>query len=447
LEAENARLRELNVELEELNVGLTERVRVLEEQLVLVMGKVAELEKRLGRNSSNSSKPPSSDPGGVKTARTENANRKARRAMGRGQGKQPGTPGSTLAQVSDPDVVVTHRPDRCRGCDGSLDNAVVIGITTRQVFDVPDPAVIVTEHRAERRRCDCGAETTAGFPAGVSAPACYGPSIKAHAVYLLCGQHVPRQRCAETLADLFGVAVSTGTLDNWMSQAADALDGFVSAVDDQLRAAPVVHADETSVRSQKGSLWVHVCSTARLTLLHVGRRDRATVEAGPLGGYAGTVVHDRLAMYFNYGTGHVLCNAHILRSLNELTANHKHQAWAQGFIELICDTKHRVDAARTADQPALSSYRRHKIRQRWDELCGQAARAAPQPPAGIHLYGTNKDARNLATALATHRDLFLAYTRNLDLPFDNNQAEVRHEVARCEWTRRKEGRQMLMSAA
>jgi len=66
------------------------------------------------------------------------------------------------------------------------------------------------------------------------------------------------------------------------------------------------------VRSAKASLWVHVCCTAALTLLRVGRRDKATIEAGPLGTYTGTVVNDRLPVYFNYGTSHVLCNAHIL---------------------------------------------------------------------------------------------------------------------------------------
>ena len=107
---EQARIAELvaeNGELRGLKVVLGERVRALEEQLVLVMGKVAELEKLLGRNSSNSSKPPSSDGGGTKSARSENANRAARRAMGRKQGKQPGASGHTLSQVADPDVVVT----------------------------------------------------------------------------------------------------------------------------------------------------------------------------------------------------------------------------------------------------------------------------------------------------------------------------------------------------
>ena len=412
-----------NAELRGLNVVLGERVRALEEQLVLVMGKVAELEKLLGRNSSNSSKPPSSDGGGTKSARSENANRAARRAMGRKQGKQPGASGHTLSQVADPDVVVTSQPGRCGRCDRPLDDAVVVGVSVRQVFDVPDPKVIVTEHRVERRRCACGCETSAEFGRDATAAACYGPSIKAHAIYLMCAQHLPRERCTQTLTDLFGVTVSTGTLDNWIREAADALHGFVAAVTDQLHDTPVVHADETSVRSGRAALWVHVCSTALLTLLHVGRRDKATVEAGPLGGYTGTITHDRLAMYFNYGTGHVLCNAHILRSLNELLANHRHRDWAKEFIELIVDTKKRVDSARTAGNTALSAHHQRRIRKRWNDLCEQAALVTPPPPKGTQLYGTNKDARLIAIALTQHRDLFLAYTRDLTLPFDNNQAE------------------------
>jgi len=423
---ERARIAELeaeNAELRARNEVLTEQVRLLEAQLAVLVGKVAELEKRLGRNSSNSSKPPSGDPGGVKSARPENANRAARRAMGRKQGKQPGTPGQTLARVAEPDVVLTHFPSRCGGCEGSLDGAPVVGEVVRQVFDVPDPVVVVTEHRSQRRRCGCGCVTTAVFPAEATAPACYGPSIKAHALYLMCAQHLPRERCAQSLADLFGMDVSTGTLDNWMREAADALVGFLVVVAALLKASPVVHADETSVRSGKAALWVHVCSTAVLTLLHVGRRDKATVEQGPLGDYHGTIVHDRLAMYFNYGGAHVLCNAHILRSLNELLANHHHREWAKAFIELIIDTKHRVETARAAGRQQLSAYQRRKIRRRWDDLCTQAAQATPPPPPRTYLYGTNKDARLLAAALTEHRDLFLAYTRDLTLPFDNNMAE------------------------
>ena len=244
-----AELEVRNVELDAENTALRARVAELNEQVAVLVGKLADFEKLLGRNSSNSSKPPSSDAGTAKSARPENANRAGRRAMARKQGKQPGAPGATLSQVPDPDVVVLHRSVRCRDCDRALDDAVLVGSSSRQVFDVADPKVIVTEHRAEKRRCVCGYETTALFPPEATAPACYGPSIKAHALYLMCAQHLPRERCAQALTDLFGVSVSTGTLDNWMREAADALVGFLAVVGGQLAAAPVVHADVTSVRS------------------------------------------------------------------------------------------------------------------------------------------------------------------------------------------------------
>ena len=201
---------------------------------------------------------------------------------------------------------------------------------------MPDPKVVVTEHRAQRRRCSCGVETVAAFPPEAAAPACYGPSVKAHAIYLMCAQHLPRERCAQALAELFGIEVLTGTLDNWLREASHALVEFLAVVA-QLRAAPFVHADESSVRSNNTQLWIHVTCTRLLTLLHVGRCDRATIEAGPLADYHGTVIHDRLAMYFNYGNGHVLCNAHILRSLNSPTrpvffqfrARSSTRAWAR----------------------------------------------------------------------------------------------------------------------
>lgn len=423
LEAENAVLRARNGELEVENAALRARVVELNEQLVVLAGKVADLEKLAGRNSSNSSKPPSSDGGADKSKRPENMSRAERRRLARRQGKQPGTPGVTLRQVTDPDDTEVHRPPECGGCGGSLADAVVVGVSKRQVFDVLDPKQIVIEHQVQRLRCGCGCETAGVFPDGVTAPACYGPSIKAHALYLLCAQHLPRERCAQALADLFGVPVSTGTLDNWIREAAEALVGFLVVVRAQLAASKVVHADETSVRSEKAALWVHVCSTAVLTLLHVGRRNKTTMEAGPLGTYTGTVVHDRLVHYFSYGTAHVLCNAHILRSLNGITSNRRHHDWATAFIGLIVDTKRRVDEARQEGKTSLSTYRRREIRRDWDRLCELAETLTQPLPGGLKQYGTDNDARLVAAALKEHRDLYLAYTTDFDLPFDNNLAE------------------------
>jgi len=111
--------------------------------------RVAELERRLGKDSSNSSKPPSSD-GLRKPRRVER--RAAERAVRR-PGKQPGAPGTHLAQVARPDEVVEHVPDRCGKCNADLVDAPVVGVETRQVFDLPRLRLGVVEHRAERRRC------------------------------------------------------------------------------------------------------------------------------------------------------------------------------------------------------------------------------------------------------------------------------------------------------
>jgi uncharacterized coiled-coil protein SlyX len=155
----------------ELRAANAEQVRLI----AMLQAQVAELERRLGKDSSNSSKPPSSD-GLRKPARA--ACRTDGWAEGRRPGKQPGAPGAHLAQVQEPDEVAWHAPDRCGGCGADLAGASVVGVEARQVFDLPPLGLRVTEHRAQRRRCACGTTTQAGFPAHARAAACYGPGMR-----------------------------------------------------------------------------------------------------------------------------------------------------------------------------------------------------------------------------------------------------------------------------
>jgi transposase len=154
----------------ELRAANAEQARLI----AALQARVAELERRLGKDSSNSSKPPSSD-GLRKPSRAER--RPDQRAARRRPGKQPGAPGAHLAQVPEPDEVVWHAPDRCGGCGAELADAPVVGVEARQVFDLPPLRLRVTEHRAQRRRCACGTATAAAFPDHVRAAACYGPGI------------------------------------------------------------------------------------------------------------------------------------------------------------------------------------------------------------------------------------------------------------------------------
>ena len=124
----------------------------LQAELESLRDPIAALEAEMGRNSENSSKPPSQDPIAPRQSRAER--RRAAREVVRRQGKQPGAPGASLAR-REPDEVVRHAPVRCQGCGRDLSAAEVVGKVVRQVLDVPPVRVIAIDHVAERRRCAC----------------------------------------------------------------------------------------------------------------------------------------------------------------------------------------------------------------------------------------------------------------------------------------------------
>jgi transposase len=213
--------------------------------------------------------------------------------------------------------VAWHVPDRCGGCGADLAGAPVAGVEARQVFDLPPLGLRVTEHRAERRCCACGATTQAGFPAHACAAACYGPGVRALVAYLWVHQHLPVDRAAQLLADVLGASVATGTLAAVVAEGAAGLEGFVEVVRAGLAAAPVAHFDETGARVAGRLRWVHSASTSLLSLftLHAKRGKVAMDAAGVLGGFAGVAVHDGWAPYWRYDVTHALCGAHLPREL------------------------------------------------------------------------------------------------------------------------------------
>jgi transposase len=234
-----AELRAANATLAAVNAEQARLIATLQAQ-------VGELERRLGKDSSNSSKPPSSD-GLRKSPRA--ARRADEQTARRRPGKQPGAPGAHLAQVAEPDQVLWHVPERCGGCGAELADAPVIGVEARQVFDLPLLRLRVAEHRAQRRRCACGTTTAAGFPDHVRAAACYGPGVRALVCYLCVHQHLPVDRAAQLLADVLGASVATGTLAAVVAEGARGLDGFVESA---RRAPPAVPGSPLATSSSGG---------------------------------------------------------------------------------------------------------------------------------------------------------------------------------------------------
>src|SRR4051794_41427285 len=114
-----------------------------------------------------------------------------------------------------------HEPGACAGCGAELAaDGPPARIIRRQVFDIPKVTVRVVEHRLVPRRCVCGTLTCAAGPAGGTAPVSYGPSAAAIAGYLCLGQHLPVERTAFLLAELFGTPMSVGTVAAWTARGA-----------------------------------------------------------------------------------------------------------------------------------------------------------------------------------------------------------------------------------
>jgi hypothetical protein len=198
----------------------------------------------------------------------------------------------------------------------------VTGVERRQVVDLQPVRTEVTEHQLIERECGCGHRTKGTAPAGAEAPVQYGPRIAAIIVYLHAGQFLSKDRTAVALAELFGIACSSGTVAALTARAAGRLDGFLEQVREQIAAGGVAGFDETGFRVAGRLAWVHCARTGKYTLLTVhSRRGTKAMEAmGILPRFAGVAVHDAWAPYDTYRSpDHQLCCAHALRELQAVT--------------------------------------------------------------------------------------------------------------------------------
>jgi transposase len=404
-------LRAENATLREMIARQSEAIGVLEARIV-------ELERRLGLDSSNSSKPPSSE-GLKKPARVGSL----RERSGKRTGGQKGHPGDTLRQVATPDAVIDHYPEACVHCGAGLTRAMVVSHARRQVFDLPEPRpLVVTEHRAHVCCCpSCGAATRGRFPEQVTAPVQYGARICAFAVYLLHGHFVPEDRLAELMGDLFGVRLVPATIARMSRSCAQRLQGFIEAVRDRVSQAKVKHMDETGFRIGGRTQWLHVFSTSLLTFYRVSAR-----RGGPPHAVSGIVVHDHWKPYYTMtGVLHALCNAHHLRELKALIEIDK-EGWARKMQALLRRACHATNLARQRGRPLEASFVA-RIQRRYDAIVTEGLvfhRAQPALPRTQRRGRRRRRiGHNLLVRLKERKEDVLRFLSDPDVPFTNNQAE------------------------
>jgi len=292
----------LLLRLDEL-IGVNERLEA----------RVAELERRLNRSSRNSSLPPSRDPPSA-------PKRPGWKGSGRMRGGQPGHEGRNrrLLPPEMVDEVVDHWPERCRSCAHVFAEPELVDAVEpwrRQVAELPPIAVRVTERRLHGVSCpECATATRAEPPRELPRSA-FGPRLQAAVVTLAVRNRVSRRDTTELARELFGVELSTGSVDAIIQRAGDALAGPYTELEQRIKTAAAVNIDETGWKTCGGNrtLWGALTSRTAVFRIAAGRH---AFEARTLLGerFAGIVCSDRWRGYdYLDPTQRQLCWAHLLR--------------------------------------------------------------------------------------------------------------------------------------
>ncbi len=296
-------------ELEGENTALRTLVADLQRRLT-------ELEARLKENSTNSDRPPSSDPPGTQRPR--------RNPTGRKQGAQPGHKGATraLLPVDEVDQVLTHFPKNCRRCRRVLKAKAEPGDPEprrHQVWEAPRVEPTVTEHQACGKTCECGEITYGELPTD-AAGSCLGPRAQA-TVALLTGRfRLSRREAQEAMNVLFGIDLSLGSVTAVEQATSAALAKPYEEALDAIRAAEAANVDETGwFEKCHARAWLWIAVTSALAVFWIDpRRSRAAFNRF-LGDFAGYLVTDRWSAYLRHPAElHQICWGHLLRDFEKL---------------------------------------------------------------------------------------------------------------------------------
>ncbi|MGH8323850.1 MAG: IS66 family transposase, partial [Steroidobacteraceae bacterium] len=273
---------------------------------------IQDLTALLKQNSGNSSKPPSSDPPSAPPA-------KPRKRSGRKRGGQPGHDKHERALVPPERLagIEVVKPEYCRGCSHSL-RGEDPEPHRHQVFDIPRITPTVQEYQLHTLGCSwCGIRTRALVPNGVPSGQ-FGPRLQAMVAVASGSYRMSKRTVEEMLADFFGVEISLGSIANLEQATSEALAAPVEEVAQEVRKAPVVHADETGWYQRGKRAWLWVVASAQLACFVVSHSRGTKVAKQMLGdAFGGFLVSDRWCAYEWVDVKRrQICWAHLIRQFS-----------------------------------------------------------------------------------------------------------------------------------
>lgn len=381
--------------------------------------RISELEKRLGKDSHNSSKPPSTD--GFRKAP------KSLRSKGKNKsGGQKGHRGTTLEMMDQPDEIHLLPLTRCSSCGSRFSDSDKT-IEKRQVFELPELTVRSIEYQCECATCShCGEYTKAEFPEDVTHKTQYGPNFRSLLVYLNQYQLIPYGRLRELFFDIFNWKISEGTINNTIKSCYEALAKTEDQIKSHIMESPCVGFDESGAYIHGQREWFHVARTPTLTWygVHERRGSKAMDTFGILSEFKGAALHDFYRSYFQYDCEHYLCNAHILRELiYEHEANG--QKWASSLMELLVAAKDEVERFKERNRKSIPKKSSASYNLEFDKIVQRGLRKNPRPPPKPNQRGRPKQSstRNLLDRLKKYKESYLMFMYDFRIPFDNNGSE------------------------
>jgi transposase len=281
------------------------------EQIRWLTGRVAELEAQLGKNSSNSSLPPSV---GHPHAKPPRPPRRCRRSPG-------GQPGHVkheraLIPVEQCQAVVSCRPTACRRCGEPLTGDDPEPLR-HQVWELPEIVALVTEYQRHRLVCSCGCSTCANLPPGVPAGQA-GPRLIAFSGLLMACFRQSKRRAATFLSLILNQPASSGWMVALQERAAEAVQPAYDELAGQLAAQATLHIDESPTKEGQAKAWVWTFVAEAFTFFACRTSRAADVAVQLLGAaFAGVVHCDRARMYWAFDRLQ-WCWAHLQRDFQAL---------------------------------------------------------------------------------------------------------------------------------
>jgi transposase len=470
LRAANARLRAV-VEAKDAEItGLRAELDAGLEVIRRLGLRLAELERRLGMDSTDSGTPSSKERIGAKEARRARQQSERERSKDRKRGGQPGHQGKGLKRDPDPGEKLDAPPSaECRSCRAPLDGAEAAGSRWAQVIDV-EFIRKVTEWTLPGLSCPCcGAVTFAEPPPGAhQGSVSYGPALNAAAVLLSCYGNVPPERSAQVIGMLFGIPVSAGWVDKAAARVNARLGeaGFDAAMLAALAAEDVLAADETPVnvldpaapagpapegggkadpegKAAAGAPHALITRTpdGRLTYLQaIASRRKGSVAAAVPAGFAGYLITDGYTGYqhlLSRIAGIQQCAQHVIRRARAVMKLGPGgvQNWAGDIIAVLRDAHAAVEAARARGDTSLDPRVLDDLRERYDTAVAAGI---------IHNRLRDWDTGNhpgyaLGCWLRDYREQVFLFTREFAVSWTNNVSErgakaaKRHQAVSGYW--------------